>query len=51
MDSYIETSGGSKPDVWLVKKFDALYDMDVDALRYLAQIRSLKPKIDPILMM
>lgn len=41
MDSYILTKE-VKSDQWLYDTFDKLYDMDVEALRYLADLRKIK---------
>jgi hypothetical protein len=43
MESFRESSE-NKSDDWLVKRFDALYDMNIDALIYLAQLRKINLK-------
>lgn len=41
MDSYILTKE-AQSDKWLVETFDKLYDMDIEALRYLSDLRKIK---------
>lgn len=42
MQSYIDKNTHKGSDSWLEKKFDTLYDMDVDTLQYLAALRNIK---------
>lgn len=41
MNSYIN-GNERQSDKWLVDKFDRLYDMDLEALQYLAELRKVK---------
>lgn len=43
MDSYILTKEALS-DQWLVETFDKLYDMDIEALKYLSDLRKIKKK-------
>lgn len=43
MDSY-RLSNPYKDDTWFTDKFDKLYDMELEALKYLADIRKIKTK-------